>query len=293
VVSPRSCDPLVAALTHKARTGAPGVTEGRTLASGEGWRVLDVVCTCGAGDRPYEEAIPLDTISVVLSGTFVCRSEHGASLLSAGSLLMLNAGQAFECSHHHGDGDRCLSFQFAPALFARLAHEAGASAKFSAHRLPPLRALAQVTARAQLALGRNDTFEEIALELADAVAGVATDRRRRRQPADRHHGRISRTLRYLDDHIDEPHTIADLARMANLSPYHFLRTFKAVTGVTPHQWLLRARLREAACRLRESREPVTGIAFETGFEDLSNFIRSFRTEFGVPPQRYRGAAWGA
>ena len=75
-----------------------------------------------------------------------------------------------------------------------------------------------------------------------------------------------------------------------MSPYHFLRTFKRVTGVTPHQWLLRARLREAARRLAASRAPVTDIALDVGFEDLSNFMRSFRAEFGVSPRRYRLAA---
>ena len=60
--------------------------------------------------------------------------------------------------------------------------------------------------------------------------------------------------------------------------------------MTPHQWLMRARLREAARRLGDTREPVTGIALDAGFEDLSNFIRSFHAEFGVSPQRYRLAA---
>ena len=284
-------DPLAAALARKAQTGAPGVAEGRTLAAGEGWCVVDVVCTCGPGDRPFEEQIPRASISLVLSGTFVCRSAHGSSLLSAGSLFLLNPGQPFECSHHHGEGDRCLSFQFEPGLFERLAREAGASAaRFDRHRLPPLRALAQPTARAQLALVRNEAFEEAALELAGAVL-EATNRARGEMPASpRHHGRITRALRHLAAHIDAQHTIADLARLANLSPYHFLRTFKAVTGVTPHQWLLRARLRGAAQRLADTREPVTGIALDAGFEDLSNFIRSFRAEFGLSPQRYRAAA---
>ena len=80
------------------------------------------------------------------------------------------------------------------------------------------------------------------------------------------------------------------ADSAGLSPYHFLRTFKHVTGVTPHQWLLRARLREAARRLAAGRDPVTDIALDVGFEDLSNFMRSFRAEFGMSPRRYRLAA---
>jgi len=63
--------------------------------------------------------------------------------------------------------------------------------------------------------------------------------------------------------------------------------FKAVTGVTPHQWLLRARLRDAARRLTTTPDAVTAIALDVGFDDLSNFIRSFRTEYGVSPSRYR------
>jgi AraC-like DNA-binding protein len=224
-------------------------------------------------------------------GHLVCRTGHGSSLFSSGSLFLLEAGQAFECSHQHGEGDRCLSFKYEPALFERLAREAGASsAKFPSHRLPPLRALAQPTARAQLALMRNEAFEEAALELAAAVVEAVGDGRRGMAAPARHHGRVTRALRYLAAHPGEPHSIADLARLVNLSPYHFLRTFKAVTGVTPHQWLLRARLREAARRLVGTREPVTSIALEAGFEDLSNFIRSFRAEFGLSPQRYRAAA---
>jgi transcriptional regulator GlxA family with amidase domain len=97
-------------------------------------------------------------------------------------------------------------------------------------------------------------------------------------------------LRYMAAHSAAPHTIAGLAGMAKLSPYHFLRSFKAVTGVTPHQWLLRARLRDAAEKLAASTAPVTDIALDVGFEDLSNFTRTFHTEFGSSPRQYRLAA---
>jgi AraC-like DNA-binding protein len=54
--------------------------------------------------------------------------------------------------------------------------------------------------------------------------------------------------------------------------------------------MLRTRLRHAAERLASSREPITEIALDVGFDDLSNFIRSFHAEFGVAPSRYRIAA---
>jgi AraC-like DNA-binding protein len=99
--------------------------------------------------------------------------------------------------------------------------------------------------------------------------------------------RIARVLRRLEASSTEPASLADLSRAAGLSRYHFLRTFKRVTGITPHQWILRTRLRHAAERLVMSREPITEIALDVGFDDFSNFIRSFRTEFGVSPGRYR------
>ena len=101
---------------------------------------------------------------------------------------------------------------------------------------------------------------------------------------------MSEMLRYMAAHSAASHTVAGLAGMAKLSPFHFLRSFKATTGVTPHQWLLRARLRAAAEKLATTRAPVTNIALDVGFEDLSNFTRTFRTEFGSSPREYRLAA---
>ncbi len=291
-MTPRGAgDPrLAAALQRRARTGAPVTTEGRELAAGEGWRVVDVVCTAGPEDRPFDERHETQSISLVLSGTFVYRSDRGsATLLSPGALLLGNSGEVFECSHDHGEGDRCLSFQFDAHSFEQLAHDAGAArAQFGCPRLPPIRALSPLSARAGRAAATGDAFEEIALELAGAVLRLASRERDAAAPMP-DPGRIARTLRRLEDRAAEPHTLADLARSAGLSRYHFLRTFKAVAGVTPHQWLLRARLRDAARRLATTRAPVTQVALDVGFDDLSNFIRSFRAEFGVSPGRYRAA----
>jgi AraC-like DNA-binding protein len=286
-------DPLATALVRKALAGKAGATEGRTVAAGEGWRVSDIVCTSGPCDRPFEEHFSSASISIVLSGTFGYRSDRGSWLLAPGVMLLGNAGHAFECSHPYGEGDRCISFQYEAGLLERVAYDAGAKlTAFDRHCIPPLRELAAMTARATMAMtktiGRSDSFEEISLELAGAVIEVAG--RTRREEASisaRDSARIARVLRQLESSIVEPHTLADLARDAGLSRYHFLRTFKSVTGITPHQWLLRARLRHAAQRLATSRHPVTEIAFDVGFEDLSNFIRSFRGEFGVSPSRYR------
>jgi AraC family transcriptional regulator len=66
-----------------------------------------------------------------------------------------------------------------------------------------------------------------------------------------------------------------------------LRTFEYVVGVTPHQYVLRARLREAAMRLADERGRVLDVAFDCGFGDVSNFNRAFRAEFGANPRAFR------
>jgi len=85
-------------------------------------------------------------------------------------------------------------------------------------------------------------------------------------------------------------TLHQLATDAGLSPFHYLRTFQQLTGVTPHQFVLRARLREAATRLAQDRAKVIDIALDSGFGDISNFNRAFRAEFGVAPEGYRRQA---
>jgi AraC-like DNA-binding protein len=72
-----------------------------------------------------------------------------------------------------------------------------------------------------------------------------------------------------------------------MSPYHFLRTFREVTGATPHQYLLHTRLQRAATRLRCSDDSIASIAAEAGFGDLSTFNRRFRRLLGTRPGDYR------
>lgn len=283
------------------QASAPGTSEARIIAIGEGWRVVDIVCTYGPRDRPFEEHFLATSISLVLAGSFVCRAGRGATLMSAGALMLGNSGFAFECSHQHGEGDHCLSFQFEPDLFERIAHDVGAKrAVLDSDRLPPLRELALLSARASMAANSAvegaaaspaDSLEEIALDLAGAVIPIVSDTVERvRINETRDPKRIAHVLRQMEAGSEQALSIAGLAREAGLSRYHFLRTFKLATGITPHQWLLRTRLRHAAERLVASPDPITEIALDVGFDDLSNFIRSFRAEFGVSPSRYRIAS---
>src|SRR5882757_7290957 len=82
----------------------------RSMASGPGWSVSDIVCTAGPHDRPFEEQHAAVCIAAVTQGTFQYRATSGAAILATGAVLLGNEGTCFECRHEHGTGDRCLSF---------------------------------------------------------------------------------------------------------------------------------------------------------------------------------------
>jgi len=283
---------LEEALSRRRKDGEAGRTLPRVIAGGPGWTVADVVCTCGPSDRPFEERHSGYTIAVVLAGSFQYRSATGNALMTPGSLMLGSQGQCFECGHEHGEGDRCVSFWYAPWYFERLAAAAGARARvrFPVPRLPALRPLAAVVARAGLGVagGVDLPWEELAVTLAAQALTLATGVRADSRGLPRNaEARVSRAVRTIDADPHEQLTLGVLAEQVGSSPYHFLRTFERLTGVTPHQYVLRARLRKAALRVGGGSERITDIAFDCGFGDVSNFNRAFRGEFGVSPRAFR------
>ena len=262
------------------------------LAAGPGWSVADVVCTAGPHDRPFEERHEHMCIAAVMQGTFQYRSPLGAAVLAPGAVLLGNDGICFECSHEHDLGDRCLAFHYAPDRWeATVAAVPGATrASFPVPRLPPLQVVLPLIAAAEAARDDRDgaALEELSLALAGAVAAMLAERPRTvRAPSRRDARRVTDALRRIEAQAHERLTLAELASDAGMTPYHFLRTFRHVVGMTPHQFVLRTRLHRAAVRLRQSDEPVSTIAFEAGFNDLSTFNRRFRRVTGESPRAYR------
>jgi AraC family transcriptional regulator len=257
------------------------------LVQAPGWLVQDVVCSSGPRDQPFEERHERVSVAVVLAGTFTYGNAYGRSLLTPGALLLGDVGGCFTCGHEHGSGDRCLAFHFEPAYFERVAADLGArDSRLKGNSLPTLRTLSPLVARAAIAADMGTGFAELALDLAAAVLQAAGECRLPRISS-LDERRVAAVARHLEEHFDQPCSLDELARLAVLSPFHFLRVFRAVTGLTPHQYLLRARLRNAATLLITTQTPVTEVALAVGFEDLSNFTRSFGAEYRLSPKRYR------
>ncbi|MFL6604560.1 MAG: helix-turn-helix domain-containing protein [Steroidobacteraceae bacterium] len=268
------------------------------LASGRGWRVEEVRCTSGPCDRPFEEQHDGVCIAIVTGGTFTYRTSQGTAVLASGAALLGNHGHCFECGHEHGTGDSCLSFRFTPELVECVASELPGARQlaFTLPNLPPLPQLIPLVANAAAARDGSAaiSFEELALSLVAevkiALAGMSPSARGThfaRHPSPRDQRRITDALRRIEARCDQPLSLQHLATEVAMSPYHFLRTFRAVAGISPHQYLLHTRLQRAAVRLSCSSDPISAIALEAGFSDLSTFNRRFRRLLGASPSAYR------
>ena len=208
------------------------------------------------------------------------------------ALLLGNDCHCFECSHEHGVGDRCLSLRLAPEFLETVVSSVPGvrRASFSVPRLPPHARLMPVIAAAEAARDDGDAgaFEELVLRIAGAVSGALNENKTRPPaPGVRDERRISAALRYIESSVDESLSIAGLAQVAAMSPYHFLRTFRALVGMTPHQSILYTRMKHAAISLRRTHENISAIAFAAGFGDLSTFNRRFQRIFGLNPGAFR------
>jgi len=81
-----------------------------------------------------------------------------------------------------------------------------------------------------------------------------------------------------------------LAGVAHVSPAHFIRTFRATFGETPHRYLQRRRVERAMFLLRETERSITDVCLDVGFASLGTFSRTFREIVGVNPTEYRATA---
>jgi AraC family transcriptional regulator len=132
----------------------------------------------------------------------------------------------------------------------------------------------------------------LALRFAGAVVTIIAEADFTTQrPSARHARAVTAALRKIaaDAHelSHESLSLEALAREAAMSPYHFLRAFRRIVGTTPHQFILRTRLHNAALGLRRSREAISTVAFAAGFDDLSTFNRRFRRIMGMSPSAFR------
>jgi AraC-like DNA-binding protein len=263
-----------------------------TLLQGKSISVRDFRCTAAPGDKPFAERYECHSISYVRKGSFGCHSRGRFFELVAGSILVGHPGDEYVCTHDHVCGDECLSFFLGPELVEAIGDRAEAWRIGSAPPLPELMVLgelAQAAACGRSDVGLDEVGQVFASRFVEVVSGrphqpVATPARDRRRAVE--------TALWIDAHSHQQIDLEQAAGQAGISPFHFLRLFSSVLGVTPHQYLVRSRLRHAARLLADNDISITDVAYDVGFGDLSNFVRTFHRAAGVSPRRFREGSRG-
>jgi AraC family transcriptional regulator len=248
-------------------------------------------CTAKPEDAPFTEEHREYSISYVRQGSFGYVSRGQLHELVAGALLVGYPGDEYMCTHeHHACGDVCLSFKFTPEAIHDIA---GDRETWRIGILPPLSDIMVIAELAQAATDGRSTIalDEAALMLVARMARAARNfKPRAAKLRARDRRRIVDVARWIEASSHEEIDLDTTARASGMSSFHLLRTFASVLGVTPHQYLIRARLRHAARLLTDEGSTVTQIAGAVGFADLSNFIRTFGRAAGMSPQEFRKAA---
>jgi AraC-like DNA-binding protein len=263
-----------------------------TLLQRKSISVSDFRCTAGPGDKPFAEAHRCHSISYVRKGSFGLRSRGKFRELVAGSVLIGHPGDEYTCTHDHVCGDECLAFFLDEELVETLGERQAIWQIGSAPPLPELMVLGEPAQAA--ADGNSDIgLDEIGQMLASRFVEVASGKTSKAGPdAARDRRRAVETALWIDANSHREIDLDAAAAQAGISPFHFLRLFSDTLGVTPHQYLVRSRLRHAARRLTEGDSAITDIAYDVGFGDLSNFVRTFHRAAGASPSRFRQASRG-
>lgn len=247
------------------------------------------------------------SIKSVMRGAARYYTPQGQYLLTPDSFLILNDGQRYSLEFEGRGMTETLCPFFQPGFLEQAAArnsldsvDAAAPAIDFCERLYPrtgevARELADLHAGLHCPRASTPWLEDRMYALAQSLAGLHLQVRGEAEsfpglrPATRMelYRRLYRGRDFLLSCYDRPLTVADAARAACLSPFHFQRMFKSAFGQTPMHFLQETRLKAASRMLTRTGDDVTSICFAAGFESLGSFSWLFRKRFGVPPRSFR------
>ena len=272
------------------------------------------VLLLGAGRRHHVRDFPGPlSIKTVVRGSAVWKTDEGEFPVDETSFLVVNHHQPYSLTIESREPvSTCCAFfesDFVESVQRSLMSPAEAllddpfASSSPVHFLPRLqmqdhRLLPRIRQLHRAAFGGTTPgtwFEQQMLLLARDLLGLHSQTRREAAsvPSERVSTRIEiykrlcRAREFMHAHRDAPVTLADAARAACLSPYHFHRLFRKTFRETPHQYLVRERLERARYLLAHAEMPVTEVCLACGFESLGSFSTLFRRRFGMPPRGFR------
>jgi AraC-like DNA-binding protein len=239
-------------------------------------------------------------ICVVESGAHRFHAEGRENIAPARSLIAINPGMPHDGRAFAEQGYAFRVLFVAPEALALAAADDPGGCPADPRFLRPVieaRHLADELAAIHRACEPGGDAEplEAQARLTSVLAELAVRHGAAKPPRRRagtENTRIAKARDWMLDRLDQPIDLTEAAREAGLSPFHFLRLFKAATGLPPHAWLTQARVARARDLLRRG-TPLADTAVAVGFFDQPHFTRRFVAVTGLTPGQYRAAFSGA
>lgn len=269
------------------------------------YRVLDFKCRCRDCSTSKPEYSNTFSISFVRKGNFLFNVFRLSLDSYTGCVLVTKPGYERTVTHVHEIPDECTIIDFKNEFYQEIL-EKYPSIRFlfdnDLHSTlvkinPETEYLHYRIIRSILSKsGPKLEIDDLVMELMDTVFRRITDYQPDFDVYDRIKSRhlvtIERAKNYINEHFDDDISLMEIASNSFVSPFHFSRLFKTLTGYSPHQFLLNLRLKNAEVLLKNTSMPVTSVAFTSGFNSIEHFSATFNQKYQQAPSAFRSIAAG-
>ena len=271
-----------------------------TLYESDFYRIMDFRCRCTDCRTSKPEYNATFCISFVRKGNFLFNVFRRSLDSYTGCVLVTKPNYERTVTHTHDVPDECTIFEFKNDFFAALLEHYGAIPFFQDNdwhstliktsaelEFLHFHIIKLVLTRAGSKLQIDNAVIEVIEKVLSNITDYKPDLKINPRLKKNHLITLERAKEYIADHFTEDISLLQIATHCYVSPFHFSRLFKTFTSVSPHQYLLTLRLKNAELLLRNTAQPMADIAFTSGFNSVEHFTAAFKQKYNCPPATYR------
>lgn len=273
-----------------------------TLFESDFYQILNFKCycrECGESKPEYSQSFK---ISFVRTGYFDYNVFRHTLEAHNGRIIVTKPGYEHTVTHHwDAPNDQCTIIEFTDTFYQLLKEQYQISHCWFFKDRDIHSILLDTDAKSELLhkitlkhLGADTTvhlgIDQLIMELVDHLFGKLTQKPSPNVITSKQKNNylptIEKAKQFISNHLHDDISLSDIAEHCHISPYHFSRLFKTLTGYSPYQYLIEVRLHYASVLLKNTDLSVTAIAFDTGFNSLEHFTASFTKQFNTPPSQF-------
>lgn len=273
--------------------------EERLVAQTAGVRILDAATSRRPDGRPIHSLHGAACAIIIRKGVLLYTARGCTHLVGPGGIIVGERGEAYRIHLAFGPRVQQTVFRYldarADAAEAPSSPDLGGRGSPVLPPCPRLEALHRLAWKAAVHTESGNDLATVVRLLSTLIARELAPIRPIAQGRPAHspaYQRVSKAIHVVHERLRQTLSLVDLAAAAELSEFHFLRVFSAVLGLTPHQYLMRMRVRRALALIVETSLTEAAIAAATGWGSASHLTRTFHRQIGCTPAFFRSRSVG-